>query len=148
MDKWAGKTWFAFVIVYIFATIYTFFAAQYLFDGVLGNPLFWVLFLLLIASILFIPIAAKAKKYFRAFLASSTMILSMIGLAAVSMYPRLVPSSIDMANSLTIYNASSTDRTLTVMLIIALIGMPLVIGYTWFIYRIFKGKTVITDESY
>ena len=148
MDNWAGKTWYVFVVLYILATLYTYFSASYLFEGILGNPLFWVLFLLLIAAVLFIPVWIKAKKYFRAFLASSTTILSMIGLAAVSMYPKLVPSSIDLANSLTIYNASSTDRTLTVMLIIALVGMPLVIGYTWFIYRIFKGKTVITDESY
>jgi cytochrome d ubiquinol oxidase subunit II len=34
------------------------------------------------------------------------------------------------------------------MLIIALIGMPLVIAYTIYIYRTFKGKTVITEESY
>ena len=148
MDNWAGRTWYVFVVLYILATLYTYFSASYLFEGILGNPIFWVLFLLLLASVLFIPVWIKAKKYFRAFLASSTMILSMIGLAAVSMYPKLVPSSIDLANSLTIYNASSTDRTLTVMLIIALVGMPLVIGYTWVIYRIFKGKTVITDESY
>jgi cytochrome d ubiquinol oxidase subunit II len=60
----------------------------------------------------------------------------------------LVPSSIDLANSLTIYNASSTQRTLSTMLIIALIGMPLVIGYTIFIYRVFKGKVIITNDSY
>ena len=76
------------------------------------------------------------------------MIAVMIGLVALSLFPRLVPSSIDLANSLTIYNASSTERTLFTMLIIALIGMPLVIAYTIFIYRVFKGKVVITGESY
>jgi cytochrome d ubiquinol oxidase subunit II len=34
------------------------------------------------------------------------------------------------------------------MLIIALLGMPLVIGYTVFIYRVFKGKVEITPDSY
>ena len=61
---------------------------------------------------------------------------------------RIIPSSIDLANSLTIYNASSTPRTLTVMLIIALIGMPLVIGYTAFVYKTFMGKVAITESSY
>jgi cytochrome d ubiquinol oxidase subunit II len=42
--------------------------------------------------------------------------------------------------SLTIFNASSSFRTLSVMLVIALLGMPIVIGYTLFICRIFKGK--------
>ena len=76
------------------------------------------------------------------------MMASMIGLTAVSLFPRIVPSSIDLANSLTIYNASSTPRTLTVMLIIALIGLPLVIGYTAYIYRVFRGKVVLSKESY
>ena len=60
----------------------------------------------------------------------------------------MVPSSIDLAYSLTIYNASSTPRTLTVMLVIALIGMPLVLAYTAYIYRTFAGKVVVDEESY
>jgi len=60
----------------------------------------------------------------------------------------MAPSTVDLTYSLTIYNASSTPRTLTAMLVIALIGMPVVIGYTWYIYRLFKGKTVITEESH
>lgn len=66
---------------------------------------------------------------------------------AHSAFPVLVPSSIDLAYSLTAYNASSSPRTLTVMLIIALVGMPLVIGYTAFIYTVFKGK-VRTGAAY
>ena len=66
----------------------------------------------------------------------------------LSLYPRMVPSSIDLANSLTIYNASSTPRTLTVMLIVALTGMPLVILYTAYVYRVFMGKIAITKDGY
>jgi cytochrome d ubiquinol oxidase subunit II len=148
MVKVANGGWMVFVVLYLIATIATIFAAPHLFDGMLDNPLFWVLLVLLVGSIVFIPIMLKAQKYFRAFLGSSAMIVSMIGLAAVGMFPNLVPSSIDPSYSLSIYNASSTPRTLTVMLIIALIGMPIVIAYTAFIYRVFKGKVVITPESY
>jgi cytochrome d ubiquinol oxidase subunit II len=148
MANWAGKSWIAFIALYVIATIATFFTAPYLFTGILKNPLFWILFILLFASIIYIPIGIKAKKFGRTFVFSSLMIASMIGLVALSLFPRLVPSSIDLANSLTIYNASSTERTLFTMLIIALIGMPFVIGYTIFIYRVFKGKVVITGDSY
>ena len=82
------------------------------------------------------------------FIASSLIIFSVIGLSAVSLFPRLVPSSINSEFSLTLYNASSSQYTLTTMLIIALIGMPVVIAYTIFIYRIFKGKVIITKDSY
>jgi cytochrome d ubiquinol oxidase subunit II len=34
------------------------------------------------------------------------------------------------------------------MLVIALLGMPFVVGYTIYIYRIFKGKVMITPDSY
>ena len=73
---------------------------------------------------------------------------AMVGAAAVSLYPRLVPSRTDLTYSLTAYDASSSDRTLLVMLVIALIGMPLVIGYTAFVYRAFKGRVVLGEDSY
>ena len=148
MMKWITPSWVAFIILYSLATLATFFEAGFLFQGLLTNPLFWVLILLLFGSVLYVPAAMKGEKYFRAFVASSTLIASVIGLAAVSLFPRLVPSNIDLAYSLTIYNASSTTGTLSTMLIIALIGMPIVIGYTIFIYRVFRGKVVLTKESY
>jgi cytochrome d ubiquinol oxidase subunit II len=148
MENYANKLWIGFVLLYFLATFLTFFEAQYLFEGLLKNILFWILFVILFASIIYIPVALKSKKYGRAFLSSSAMIAMMILLFAISLFPRLVPSSIDLANSLTIYNAASTQKTLTVMLIIALIGMPIVVGYTIFIYRIFKGKVVINHDSY
>jgi len=148
MSRWASGGWIAFVVIYFLATIYTFFEASYLLDGVFSNPLLWIFLIVLLGSILYLPMALKAQKYFKAFLSSSLMITGVIGIAAVSMFPRLVPSITDLAYSLTVYNASSTPRTLTAMLIIALIGMPIVIGYSIYIYRIFRGKVVLTAESY
>ena len=148
MVSWVNKTWIILVILYVLATISTFFVAPYLFNGILKNPLFWILFVLTFASLIYIPLSIRSKKFGMAFLASSVLIAMMILLFALSLFPLLVPSSIDMANSLTIYNASSTPRTLETMLIIALIGMPLVIIYTIFIYRTFKGKVIINQDSY
>jgi cytochrome d ubiquinol oxidase subunit II len=144
----ASSFWVATVGLYTLATLVSLFVSPFLFEGMLKNPLFWILFLLLLASLISLPVLLKGKKLFMAFLASATFIASMIGLSAVSLFPRLVPSITDLNYSLTIRNASSTPATLTVMLIIALIGMPLVIGYTIFIYRVFKGKVELTDASY
>ena len=140
--------WIAFVVLYFLTTVYAIFEAKFLFEGMLSAPLFWVVFVVLIASIVYIPVAVKSGKRGYSFLASAITIASMIGLMGISLFPRLVPSITDLSYSLTIYNASSTERTLTVMLIIALIGMPLVIGYTIFIYRAFKGKVILSEESY
>jgi cytochrome d ubiquinol oxidase subunit II len=148
MVKRATTSWIVFVILYFIATFMTIFSGKWLFESVMGFPIFWVLLVVLLVSIIYIPIGLKSGKSGNTFTASSLMISSMILLMALSLFPKLVPSSIDLSYSLTIYNASSTPRTLETMLIIALIGVPVVLGYTIWIYRIFRGKVVINKDSY
>ena len=51
MVSWVNKTWIILVILYVLATISTFFVAPYLFNGILKNSLFWILFVLMFASL-------------------------------------------------------------------------------------------------
>jgi cytochrome bd ubiquinol oxidase subunit II len=145
---WAGRLWIGWVTLYVMATLLSIFVSPFLFEGLTGNPLFWVLFLLLLVALLYVPVGLRGGRLSLAFSASSAAIAAMIGLAGLSLWPRLVPSLTDLSYSLTAANASSTPRTLSTMLIIALIGMPLVVAYTIVIYRVFRGKVVITEESY
>ena len=148
MARWASGAWIVFIVLYLAAFAATFFAAPFLFDNVLSNPLFWIFLVLLLAAAAYVPVANRSGMFLRSFLASSVSIASMMGLAAVCLFPRVVPSSLDPANSLTIYNASSTPRTLMVMLVIALVGMPIVIAYTAYVYKAFAGKVGIAEEGY
>lgn len=145
---WASRLWIAYVLVFVVASIASAVAAPWLFREGGAPVLQWAFGILLVLSAFAFPIALKGRRLGRAFLASSVAIAAQIGLAATALYPRLVPARGDLAQSLTIYNASSSPRTLTTMLIIALIGMPFVIGYTAVIYRVFRGKTVLTPVSY
>ncbi len=138
--RWVPRLWMAFVALYVLATVATVVGARYLFDDFTSKPLVWVLTVCLLVALVYTPLASRARRELGAFLGSSATIASAMGLAAVCMYPRLVPSSIDLAHSLTAFNASSTPRTLNVMLVIALVGMPLVLAYTAFIYWTFRGK--------
>jgi cytochrome d ubiquinol oxidase subunit II len=45
-------------------------------------------------------------------------------------------------------NAASADNTLTVALVVALIGMPFVLLYTAGVYYIFRGRTEVGPEGY
>ncbi|HVP12454.1 MAG TPA: cytochrome d ubiquinol oxidase subunit II [Phycisphaerae bacterium] len=148
MGRVASGGWVAVVVLFLAVMVATFFAAPHLFDAGLKRPLFWVVLILLLSGLVYQPVALKAGRFLAAFLASSLSVVCMVGLAAVCLFPRLVPSITDLNYSLDIYNAASTPRTLTVMLIIALIGMPMVLIYTAFIYWAFRGKTVIHEESY
>jgi cytochrome d ubiquinol oxidase subunit II len=148
MLDWATRLWFGWVALYVIATLASIFVSPWLFTGLLGSPIFWVVFLLLLAGLLTLPLGVRGRRPGRAFLSSSIAIAATIGLAGLSLFPRLVPSLTDPAFSLTAANSSSTPRTLETMLIIALIGMPLVLGYTIFIYRRFRGTVEITEASY
>jgi cytochrome d ubiquinol oxidase subunit II len=81
-----------------------------------------------------------------AFLCSSLLITSLMAIVGIGNYPFLVPNLKGMGG-LTILNAASTPKTLHTMLIIALIGVPLVVGYTVYVYRMFRGK-VNLEEGY
>lgn len=85
---------------------------------------------------------------FWSFVASGAMIALLLISGAIGMFPNLLISTVNPQFNLTIYNAASADNTLTVMLIIALIGMPLVLLYTTGVYYFFRGKVVIEPKSY
>ncbi len=148
MIKWATAGWMSFIALYVISTFLTFFYSGFLLNNITTNFLFWILFILLLISLFYIPIGLKSKKFFSTFIASSLIIITAFGISALSLFPKLVPSSINLDFSLTAYNASSSAYTLKTMLIIALIGMPVVLAYTIFIYKVFKGKVVITKDSY
>ena len=63
-------------------------------------------------------------------------------LFGTALFPHLLVSTEDPANSLTVANASSTETTLVIMLIMAGLGIPFVLAYTATIYWIFRGKVV------
>ena len=148
MRKAALWLFVAWVALYAVATASTLRVAPHLIEGARARALFWPAVALLLAGLALVPVFLAAKRFLLALLSSSAAIGAMVALAGLGLLPRLVPSSIDLGHSLTIYNASSTPRTLTVMLVIALVGMPVVIAYTVFIYRVFKGKVALSKESY
>lgn len=79
------------------------------------------------------------------FLGSSLAVLGVISTVGLSMFPVILPSSIDAASSLTVWNASSSHMTLWVMLLATIIFLPLVLLYTAWVYKVLFGR-VTTDD--
>jgi len=102
------------------------------------------IFLLIILVLLFV----RTKKYNTAFLASSFLLALCIVQAGLGIYPNLVPSNPIPENSLTIFNSSSSDKTLWTMFIIACIGIPLILVYKVIMYSAFRGKVKLDSNSY
>jgi len=143
----AQKTYWIFLILYGLATILTFVIVPQLITNFNSFPVWYIFPLIGLALILLYPNQIKKNNYKMAFTYSFLTIVMMMATFAIGLFPNMVPAH-DPANSLTIYNASSSQMTLTVMLIIALIGMPAVIGYTIWVNKVFRGKVTIDDTSY
>jgi cytochrome d ubiquinol oxidase subunit II len=118
----------------------------YLPDALKSIPA-WIFAVLVYLSLGLSRRAVKKANDRTAFIFSSAAFLGLWGVVGSIHYPNLVRAS-DPALSLTITNASSSALTLKVMLVIALVGMPLVIGYTVFAYRVFKGKVEAGGNGY
>jgi cytochrome d ubiquinol oxidase subunit II len=138
MGRIALGAFAAFAGLFAIATAATTVVSPFLFARA-GHPAFWIVPAALAVALAVIPVATRAGRRGAAFLASSIAIVLALAAVAQSAYPVLVPSSLGLENSLTIYNASSTPRTLGTMLVIALLGVPVMLGYTAWVYRVFKG---------
>jgi cytochrome d ubiquinol oxidase subunit II len=129
----------AFVLSFVAVVVYL--------PGSLKRVPAWIFAGLVYVSLGLVGRAAKRGSDRTAFIFSSAAFLGLWGVAGSIHYPNLVRAA-DPALSLTIANASSSPLTLKVMLVIALVGMPLVVGYTIFAYRVFKGKVRPGEAGY
>jgi len=111
-----------------------------------GNPLAWVGPFMTANAIVFLLLTLRFNQEGRAFLFSSFVWSAWQPRPERRSIPNLVPA-VDAARSLTVDGAHSSDTALTMMLIVALIGMPIVLGYTSFIYWKFKARCGSTKRG-
>jgi len=83
----------------------------------------------------------------------STLLWSQMGIAGVissvglTMFPFILPSTIDPNSSLTVWDASSSHMTLFIMLVCTVIFMPLILMYTAWVYKVLWGKVTEADVT-
>jgi len=134
--------------VVVLATAATFLLVPTASSAVLGSVFGWVFLALLLVALGWGFFAHAKHKDRMAWYAASLSSVALVGMWAVSIFPNLVPAINDPALSLTLSNASSSELTLKVMLIIAAIGVPVVLAYTALIYKTFVGKVSARGEGY
>jgi cytochrome d ubiquinol oxidase subunit II len=134
--RFAGVLWVAYIALLAASGI----GASLAVPGVLRRIPAWIAVAITVFSLAAMKAGLGRRNDGLVFASSSAAFLGLWGIAGANLFPNLVRASNDPGLSLTIRNASSSPLTLKVMLIIALVGMPLVIGYTIWSYRVFKGK--------
>ncbi|MEO9503052.1 cytochrome d ubiquinol oxidase subunit II [Nonlabens ulvanivorans] len=137
-----------FITSFAVTSLYTLIFLPGVTDRFKEQPLFFALPILAFLAVANVPRLVSKKKYFQALIFSSLTMAFLLMLVAFQLYPVLLPSTIDPAFSVTIYNAASSQKSLGIMLTMVVVGAPLLAGYLIFLYKTFNGKVQLDDTSY
>lgn len=149
LRNWAKSTIILFIMFYFITTCATLIYQPHMIARIQERPALFLIALLSMLAVANIPRELNKGNDGRAFLSSCASIASILGLYGIGMFPTLARSSIDTAmNSLTVDNSDSSPMTLTILLIIVAIGVPLVILYGFIVARVFRGKVKLDPHSY
>jgi cytochrome d ubiquinol oxidase subunit II len=111
------------------------------------TPIAWLGPVVVFHSLAFLVRSNLKRQAVVGFICSCLAIVGLAITAGTALYPNLLPST-GTGASLTVHGAHSSDLTMSVMLVIAVIGMPIVLAYTSYIYWKFKGKVRLEETSY
>jgi cytochrome d ubiquinol oxidase subunit II len=140
--KLGGRFWVAALVLAVVFLVWT-----YLATDILNNPGFDGLIpaVLAAAALLAYGWFQRAGKEGWTFLCGALVIVLATVMVFSGLYPRLMISTLDPDNSLTIYNAASSPYTLRVITIVAAIFVPVVLVYQGWTYWIFRKR--LSPES-
>jgi cytochrome d ubiquinol oxidase subunit II len=140
----AARLWGVALVLFVVLTVYTYLETDILL--VLGvNP--GVVPIAALAALLLAGYFVRRKSDGWAFAMTTLVIVFTLVTVFAFMYPRVMISTTNPDWSLTIYNASSSDYTLRVMSIVALIFVPIVLGYQIWSYRVFRERLTAEPEK-
>lgn len=140
----ADKLWLPLLAVAVAFLGYTY-PATNLYDNFLTAPVLLIVPLIAVSSLLLVKVFIVRGACHKAFLFSCLTIVFVVFTGVTGLFPNLIPSSIDPASNLTIFNSSSSLLTLKIMTVVAAIFVPIVISYKIWVYRLFRAR--VSDED-
>ncbi|BCS88669.1 cytochrome d ubiquinol oxidase subunit II [Pseudodesulfovibrio sediminis] len=143
----ATKLWPGVVVLTVLFLAYSSVTTK-LFNNYLVYPALFVILLLPVVGLVLMRTYLGAKKYWMAWGASCLYIGGTALFGVVGIFPAIIPSNPNPANSLTIMNSASSVLTLEIMLGVALVFVPIVIGYQFWVYKTFATPITENDIHY
>ena len=141
------RLWIVFVVLFVVVSAWTLVTIPHAIDDFKQHPWLAIVPVLNVLAVANVGRCVYRGKPVAAFASSCASILAFVFLLMAALFPNLVNAT-DPARSLTLYDAASSEKTLTIGLIIVLLGMPCVLTYTAIIYWTFRGKTKLEAHSY
>jgi cytochrome d ubiquinol oxidase subunit II len=143
----AAWIWLPLLLVAVAFLAYSAVATN-LYANYLARPLWFVVILLAVAGLLGIRVFLARRVYFKAWFASALAIVAATFFGIVGLFPKMLPSTIADAYSLTAFNSASSQLTLKIMLVVVLIFIPVVLAYQIWAYHLFHTKVTSEDMAY
>ncbi len=115
------------------------------FSNYAAHPWLYVVPALGVGGALLSWLAMLARRSLLGLLCSGLSVAGIVLSVGVSMFPFILPSSIDPRASLTVWDSSSSHLTLFIMLVCVLIFLPMILAYTSWVYSVLRGKVDADD---
>lgn len=103
----------------------------------------WIVPALALATALLTERLLKAGRFGVAFISSALTQTTVILTAGIALFPFLMPSATHPDHGLTIWDASSSAKTLAIMLAAVVIFLPIVLVYTAWVFRTLRGEVTL-----
>ncbi|GJH41044.1 cytochrome D oxidase subunit I [Capnocytophaga sp. HP1101] len=147
IEKRINYAYLGFLIVFVAVAIYSM-LTPHLAENIANSTGLKIFPVLLLLSILGVAIFLKKKDYKWAFVSTILTIAFFMIIAALNLHVTFLRTTLEGGNSITVYNAAASTKSLEIMLTITAIGAPLLLIYTYFAYKVFWGKVKIDEHSY
>jgi cytochrome d ubiquinol oxidase subunit II len=118
-----------------------------LYANYLAQPVLFLVPLITVAALLGVRLMLARQAWWKAWAASALTIAGATFFGVIGLYPSMFPSRTDPAASLTALNASSSPLTLTIMLTVVAIFVPIVLGYQLWVYRLFSERVTEAEAN-
>ncbi len=146
--RWSRALWWVTVVMVIVVTVATFIVLAGSPRTFQVYPAAWVIPFFILAGLFWGFISRGEDRSSAAFRSSTLLIVALMLTAALTVYPNLLPSTLNPEYSLNIYNAASSPHALRVSLIANAVGMIGVIVYSTYVHRAFRGKVRLEESHY
>lgn len=135
----ASKVWPILTVWTVLFLGFTAFATD-LFANFLDAPYLLAVLIIAVVGLVMARVHIGTGKMVTAWWSSAVYIFMVAAFGVIGLYPRLLPSSLDPAYSMTIEKTASSPLTLQIMLGVALVFVPIVIFYQSWVYKVFSHK--------
>jgi len=146
--KAAFTLFFVFLALYVAASALTLATVPHALQNFEHLPVAWAVVALNVLAIANVPRTLHRGSAGFAFFSTACLICALTFLLAMAIFPNLVLDPVHPERSLTLTNAASSESTLKLMRVIALLGLPFIATYTFIVYWVFRGKTKLDSFSY